>query len=161
MDTNLTGSDRLGTITIAGQTFTITQPALPCSVTLTSPPTSLGEFGGAGLFTFTVLPVGCSVNVQSYASWLTLTDLSVPGTVRFSAAPNTYASARSGTISVGDKTYQVDEAASSCAYTLTSFAATPPFAQAGGPGAIPMLFGHIELPFMFCHPHSALKCRRM
>jgi hypothetical protein len=141
VDANLTGSDRLGTITIAGQTFTVTEPAQPCGVTITSPITGLGEFGGPGQFTYTTSPAGCNVSIQSNASWITVTDVSTPGTVKFTAATNTYAAARSGTVAVGNGSYEVDEAASSCAYTLTSFAPPPGlFAQAGGPGTVPMTY---------------------
>ena len=139
-DANLTGADRLGSITIAGLPFTVTQPALPCGVTVGPPAsTSLGEFGGSSQFTYTTSPPGCVVNVQSNSSWLTVTDLSTPGTVKFAAAANTYAAARSATISVGSQSFQVDEAASSCAYTLTSFA-SPLFSNVGGAGTVPMTF---------------------
>jgi hypothetical protein len=149
VDANLTGSDRLGTITIAGQTFTVTEPAQPCGVTITSPITSLGEFGGPGQLTYTISPAGCNVSIQSNASWITVTDVSTPGTVKFTAATNTFAAVRSGTVAVGNGSYEVDEAASSCAYTLTSFGFT--FGQAGGPGSVPMTYAPSQ-----CGPPLAL-----
>jgi hypothetical protein len=137
-DPNLTGADRFATLTIAGQTFSVTEPALACPVTLGSPSSSSGEFGGSGQFTFTTAPPGCNVTVQSYSSWLTVTSQSPPGTISFTVAPNTYAAARSGSIMVGDQTYVVNQASSTCAYTLTSFAAT--FGRSGGDGGVPMTF---------------------
>lgn len=139
VDANLTGADRLGTLTIAGQTLTVTQAAQPCSVSLSS--TSLGpvgEFGGGPFqFTYTTAPAACSVNVQSYSSWIAVGG-GAGGTVQFAVAANTYAAARSGTIKVGDQSFTVTQAASSCGYTLTSFGAT--FGQAGGSGTVPMNF---------------------
>jgi hypothetical protein len=135
---NLTGVDRFATLTVAGQTFSVTQPAQACPVTLGSASSSSGEFGGSGQFTFTTTPSGCNVTVQSYSSWLTVTGQSPPGTISFTVAPNTYAAGRSGSIMVGDQTYVVNQAPSTCAYTLTSFAAS--FSRLGGDGTVPMTF---------------------
>ena len=138
IDPNLTGTPQFGTLTIAGQTFSVTEPALPCPVALGTSSQSFGEFGGtSGLFTFTTTPAGCAVNIQSNTSWITLTDLSVPGTVKFSVAPNTYGAARSGAIMVGSQTFTVLEAPSTCAYTPTSFAG-PGFGRLGGAAGVPI-----------------------
>jgi hypothetical protein len=137
-DANLTGSDRFGTLTIAGQTFSVTEPALACPVTLGTPSSTSGEFGGTGQFTFTTAPPGCAVTVQSYSSWLAITSQAPTGTISFTVAPNTYAAARTGAIMVGDRTYSVTQAPSTCAYTLTSFAQT--FGRLGGDGGVGMTF---------------------
>jgi hypothetical protein len=63
-DANLSGADRFATLTIAGQTFSVTEPALACPVALGTASSSLGEFGGSGQFTFTTTPSGCNVTVQ-------------------------------------------------------------------------------------------------
>lgn len=139
VDPNLTGADLFGTLTIAGLTFSVTEPALACPVTLGTASSSFGQFTGSGLFTFTTTPPGCSVTVQSYSSWLTITSQSPPGTISFSVAANTYAAARSGTIMVGNQTYTVNQAPSTCAYTLSSFAAS--FGYLGGStGRVPVTF---------------------
>ena len=141
-DANLSGADRFATLTIAGQTFSVTEPALACPVTLGTASSSFGEFGGSGQFTFTTTPSGCNVTVQSYSSWLTVTSQSPPGTIGFAVASNTYAAGRSGSIMVGDQTYVVNQAPSTCAYTLTSFAAN--FSRLGGDGGVPMTFTPVQ-----------------
>jgi len=139
VDPNVTGADRFGTLTVAGQTFSVTEPALMCPVTLGTLSTSQGEFGGTGQFTFTTLPAGCAVPIQSNTSWITVTDLSTPGTVKFAVAPNTYASMRSGTVSVGGQNFVVNQDKSTCAYTLNLFA-SPTVGRLGGDGIVPMTF---------------------
>src|SRR5262249_15888297 len=139
-----TGANRFGTLTIAGQSLSVTQPALQCPVTLGSSSQQFGEFGGSnGQFTFTTAPPGCTVNIQSFTSWITLGNLSTPGTLNFSVAPNTYAAPRSGTIMVGSQSFTVNQAASTCAYTLDSFGRT--FGRTGGnDGQIPMKYSPLQ-----------------
>lgn len=141
VDPNLTGAQLFGTLTIAGQPFLVTEPPAACAVTLNS--ASLGpvdQFGSGGpfQFTFTTNPAACNVPIMSNTSWLTITDLSTPGTVTFTVATNTYAAQRSGTIMVGGQGFTVTQAPSTCGYTLTSFAAT--FGYAGGTGTAPMTY---------------------
>jgi large repetitive protein len=137
VDPNLTGSQLFGTLTIAGQTFSVTEGPLQCPVTLGASSQAFGQFGGTnGQFTYTTAPPGCTVNVQSLSSWITLTNLSTPGTVKFSADPNTYGTSRSGTVMVGDQSFTVTEAPSTCAYTLTIFSSA--FGRLGGNGGVPV-----------------------
>jgi hypothetical protein len=137
VDPNLTGSQLFGTLTVADQTFSVTEAPLQCPVTLGAPSQAFGQFGGTnGQFTYSTAPPGCTVNVQSLSSWITLTDLSTPGTVKFSVDPNTYGAARSGTIMVGNQSFTVTESPSTCAYTLTSFASN--FGRLGGNGGVPV-----------------------
>ena len=140
VDPNLTGTQLFGTLTVAGQTFAVTEAPLQCPVALSASSQAFGQSGGTnGQFTYTTAPPGCVVNVQSFSSWITLTDLSTPGAVTFSVDPNTYAATRSGTIMVGNQSFTVNEAPSTCAYTLTSFAPAPPgFGRAGGNGGVPV-----------------------
>ena len=79
------------------------------------------------------------MNIQSYASWITITDTSTQGLVEYSVSANTYAAPRSGTIWVNDQAFIVTQDASSCAYDLSSFLGS--FGQNGGNGQIPMNFG--------------------
>lgn len=122
---NGTASDRAGTITIAGITFPVTQPAAPCTVTITSlSPLATGEFGISGSINFTTSVSGCPLTVQSNTSWLTVNSTSYAGTagsVNFSTATNNLASVRSGTISINGSPFTVNQAASTCSYVLTSF----------------------------------------
>jgi hypothetical protein len=138
---NPTASPRTGTMTIAGQTYAVTQAAASCAIALGTASVSAGEFGGAGSFTYTTSVSGCVHTVESYTSWITVTSNTysgTSGTVNFSVDVNSYTAARSGTIKVGDQSFTVNQAPSSCAYTLTSFGST--FGRLGGDGTVPMTY---------------------
>jgi hypothetical protein len=142
VDANPGPADRSGTLTIAGQNFGVTQAAPACIITLAPPSTySAGETGGSTAFTYTTSVSGCPHTVQSYASWIhvnTATYGGTDGSVAISVDANTYAAVRNGVVKVGDRDYTVSQAASTCAYTLTSFGAT--FYQPGGNGFVPVTF---------------------
>ncbi len=112
---NLT-SVRTGTLTIAGATFTFNQTA--CSYTLTPTSATVAVAGGSGSFTMTT-GSACSWTAVSNAGWITVTSGgSGPGghSVNFSATANS-GGARSGTITLGGKTFTVNQTA--CSYTVT------------------------------------------
>jgi large repetitive protein len=138
---NTTAADRTGTLSIAGIVFPVTQAAASCTITLGAPSFAAGEFGGASAFNYTTSASGCVHAVQSYASWITVTGNTYSasaGTVNFSIAPNTFAATRSGEIRVGDVSFTVTQAPSSCAYTLSTFGYE--FGRLGGDGTIPGTF---------------------
>jgi len=144
VDANATGVERTGTLTIAGKTFAVTQQPAACTVTLGTPSGSVGPFGGSGSFGYTTSVPGCTVNLSSNTSWLTITSSSYAGnagTVNYSADANTFGAGRSGLIRVGDHNFTLDEGASPCSYTPTSSGAS--FDHAGGPGSIPMTFAPV------------------
>jgi hypothetical protein len=117
-----TGSARSGTLLIAGQTVSVTQPApTTCSYTVT--PTSRSMPVGGGSSTFSVATTsGCAWSAASQTSWITVTSGSsgtANGTVGFSAAANT-GSARSGTLLIAGQTVSVTQPApTTCSYTVT------------------------------------------
>lgn len=119
-----TGTARSGTLTIAGQTFTVNQAgSCASSINPTSQSVALG--GGTGQVNVTIA-AGCGWTSSSNASWLTITagaSGTGNGQVTFSAAANT-GGARSGTLTIAGQTFTVNQAGS-CAATLnpTSFAA--------------------------------------
>ncbi len=138
---NNTGTDRVGSLTIAGKTFTVTQAKAPCSIVLGSGTFNAGPFGGAGSFSYTTTVSNCEHTVLSYSSMLNVTSATysgTAGTVNFSVDPNGFAAARSGVIRVGEESFTVNQDPSPCQYTLTLFSAT--FDRLGGPGSIPMTF---------------------
>src|SRR5205823_4694437 len=59
---NLSASTQTGSITIAGQPFTVTQAGVGCTYSLSSPGTSVASTGGLASFNVTV-PSGCTWNV--------------------------------------------------------------------------------------------------
>jgi hypothetical protein len=112
------GGSRSGTITIAGQTFTVNQGS-GCSFSIS--PISANAAGGGGTGSVAVTAGGgCSWTAASNASWLTVTSGgsgSGNGTVQYSAAANT-GGARSGTLTIGGQTFTVNQA-SGCSISIS------------------------------------------
>jgi len=109
-----TGTARSGTITIAGQTFTINQAAVAPACTYSIAPTSQSftALGGAGTVAVTTTSA-CAWTASSNATWLTITSGATGtgnGSVGFSVAVN-IAGARSGTLTIAGQTFTVTQAA--------------------------------------------------
>jgi uncharacterized repeat protein (TIGR01451 family)/CSLREA domain-containing protein len=131
------GTPRTGTMTIAGQTFTVNQSNAPCTFTLNPTQASYPAAGGSSSFTVTSLS-GCQWMAVSNATWITITQGSSGngnGTVNYTVAANTM-DARTGTITVADQTFTVMQA-SGCSFMITP--ATRAFAAAGGPGSFSLI----------------------
>jgi hypothetical protein len=117
-----TGPARSGTLTVAGQTFTLTQ-ASGCSYALVPPSQNVGDSGGTGSFAVNA-SAGCAWTATSRAPWIAITGApsgAGGGTVSFSVSSNPMGGpARSGPITVNDQTFTVNQTAGvPCAYTLT------------------------------------------
>ncbi len=109
-----TGPARTGTITIAGLTVTVNQ-ASGCVYSLSSSSTNVSNANGTGSFALTTI-AACNWTASSNAGWLTVntpTSGSGSATINFSFSANT-AAARSGTITVGGRTFTVNQAAGNC-----------------------------------------------
>ncbi|HUB80572.1 MAG TPA: putative Ig domain-containing protein [Bryobacteraceae bacterium] len=122
---NATASPQVGILTIAGQQFTVTEGAGPCSYILNNTSTTLSAAGGTGGFTFSTGTSGCTTQGISFASWLVPATSSSPdgtsGNVSFTAAANPSGMTRTGTIQFGGQTYTVSETGAACAYSLNSY----------------------------------------
>ena len=104
-----TGPQRTGTVTIGGQTFTVTQDS-GCTYAISPTGASVSEAGGNGSFNITT-EVGCPWTAVSNASWITITSGAGgtgSGTISYSVAANS-GSSRTGTISVGGQTFTVNQ----------------------------------------------------
>ncbi len=117
-----TGNARSATLTVAGQSFTVTQPGATAAPTPVPPvpgcqyvvaPTQLSfpGTGGQASLTLSTAP-GCTWQATADA-WLQLapTSGSTSATITVSAAANPSAKTRSGTIVLGGQTVAVTEAA--------------------------------------------------
>jgi hypothetical protein len=96
-----TATARSGTITIAGQPYTISQYGLYCATSLT--PTASSISANAQSVTATlVAPSGCSWTAASNAGWLTVTPAAGSGnaTLTFAATANTTGASRNATVTV-------------------------------------------------------------
>jgi hypothetical protein len=111
-----TGSAREGTLTIAGQTYTISQSGVPCTYTLSPTSNEVGASSGTGTFSVTA-PGGCQWSAVSNTGFITTSSSgSGNGTVSYSFTANSGV-ARSGTITVGGQTFTLNQQ-SPCANTV-------------------------------------------
>jgi hypothetical protein len=93
---NTSSIAQVGTITIAGQTFTVIQTGVPCSYTL-SVGGSRAAPGGASGSVSVQAPDGCGWIATSNAGWITVTggaSGSGNGMVSYAVAANTDVSTR-------------------------------------------------------------------
>jgi hypothetical protein len=121
------GAARSGTLTVGGQTFTVSQAA-GCSYSLTPTSASVAAAGGSGT-TSLATTTGCAWSASSSASWLTLTSTTNgtgPATVGYTVAANAGA-ARSANLTVGGITFMVTQAAPSETPVATLSATTLAF----------------------------------
>jgi hypothetical protein len=107
------GTGRSGTVTVAGQTFTVTQDGLaPCSFTIAPTSQHVGERGGSGTVTVTATGTGCTWTASSNDDWLTVTAGSSGtgnGAVTFRADRNRRDRSRSGTLTIAGQTFTVSQ----------------------------------------------------
>ncbi len=115
-------SARPGTLTVAGQTFTVTQAAAPCTFAISSNSLSVVAAGDTGSTTVTA-GAGCAWTAASNVSWITVTSGasgSGNGSVGFSVTANPNTSARPGTLTIAGKTFTVTQAAAPCTFAISS-----------------------------------------
>jgi hypothetical protein len=103
-----TSSARTGTITIAGQTVTVSQAA-GCAFTATPTLFDVGDKEKKGLTVLVVAGLGCTWTATSHSSWITVTSGAAgtgSGTVVFTVARNT-GDDRTGSLTVAGITVTV------------------------------------------------------
>jgi len=117
---NPIGSIRSGTISVAGQTFTVTQAAGPCTYQLSPANRSVGPESATGTITV-MAPTACTWTASSMADWITITSNpagSGNGTLNYLASANTTGATRSGTITVADQTFTLTQSGATCSYSV-------------------------------------------
>ncbi|HWQ32963.1 MAG TPA: BACON domain-containing carbohydrate-binding protein [Blastocatellia bacterium] len=110
------GIARTGTLTVAGQTFTVTQSASgSCSYTLSPASQSFNATGGSGNVSITTT-TGCAWNTAANVGWISILTGSESGSgngsVGYSVAANTSASSRSGTLTIAGQTFTINQSGS-------------------------------------------------
>jgi hypothetical protein len=133
---NASATPRVGTLTVAGLAYTVTQAAAACSYSLSSSGAAIAPAGGGGVVNFSTPTAGCTPTVTSFAGWIsaTWTFGGTAGSVTYAVAPNPSASPRSGTIQIGDRTFGITQGGTACAFSLNSYGAV--FNSAGGTGDV-------------------------
>lgn len=127
-----TGAQRTGTITAAGQPFSIVQDA-GCSYSIAPPSQNVGSAGGPVSVAVTA-PGGCAWTASSSAGWIGISSGasgSGNGTVQLVVAANADPERR-GTVTIGGQTFTIVQA-SGCTYSLAPADQTVP--AAGGSGS--------------------------
>ena len=105
-----TSSPRTGTMTIAGQTFTVNQDGA-CPLSITPSGRTFAAPGGTGDITVTTDPT-CTWTAVKDVPWITITSGSSGtgnGTVKYSVSPNPTGVQRQGTVTVSGKVHTVKE----------------------------------------------------
>src|SRR5262249_48589680 len=119
---NATGNPRSGTITIAGQTFTVNQSNLPCSYQINPTSTSLGFNGGSGTVTVTAL-AGCTWKAVPSDSWIMINGGTGTGTGNgsfgYTVASNPSSIPRNGSIGVGGNSFMIMQDGAPCTFTIS------------------------------------------
>jgi hypothetical protein len=114
-----TGGARSGTLSIAGQTFTVTQEATGCSYSISPSIQAVGAAGGTGSVAVSS-GAGCPWTAVSNAGWIVVppgASGTGNGTVRFAVLPNVGA-ARSGTVTIAGQTFTVTQEGT-CTFSVT------------------------------------------
>ena len=123
-------------LTIAGQTFTLTQSGLTGSVTLTPTTDSAPTAGAIGkTVAVTANAPDFAWTATSNAAWLTITagaSTTGSGTVAYNVAANTSVNSRTGTLTIGGQTFTVTQSGVTPAYTLASTTGTAPATAGSG-----------------------------
>jgi Putative binding domain, N-terminal/Viral BACON domain len=131
-----TGAARTGTLTIAGETFTVEQESGSCTFSLSAASSNAPAGGTNGSVSVTTQP-GCTWSAASNAGWIAVTSgmmgYTGNGTVSFTVAANSGA-ARSGTLTIAGRTFTVNQEGASCSFSISP--AGQDVAAGGGTGSV-------------------------
>jgi uncharacterized protein (TIGR03437 family) len=137
---NTLGTARTGTLTIAGQTFTVNQAAAACTYAITPTSASIAATGGSGTVAITA-GMGCAWTAASNTAWITITSAtsgSGNGSITYMVAAST-GPARTSTLTIAGLTFTVNQAAAACTYAITPTSAN--VAATGGTGMVAVTAG--------------------
>ena len=115
-----TGAARIGTMSVAGETVSVSQPAAACSYTVSPSTVNATASGGAASVSLDTAPA-CGWTATSGVPWVTITSAASgagPAVVSFTVAGNPGAS-REGTLSVGGQPVTVRQDGTSCSFTVS------------------------------------------
>jgi PKD repeat protein len=111
---NTSPDQRAGTLTIAGQTLTVTQTGEGCSYSISKDNQSFPASGGTDSVDV-IAGSGCVWTATSNAPWIAITSgngSTGNGTVNYSVSGNTGTTPRAGTMTIAGKTFTVNQSIS-------------------------------------------------
>ena len=118
---NATGVARMGTITIAGLTFTVNQSNVGCSYSIMPVSASYTAAGGGGSVTVTT-QFACLWKAISDDDWIVVTpgteDGTGSGSASYTVAANPNTTPRTGTITIANHTFTVNQEGAPCAFAM-------------------------------------------
>ncbi|MCP4250938.1 MAG: BACON domain-containing protein, partial [bacterium] len=110
LSANPSTSQRVGTMTIAGETFTVTQEGIVCAYSIEPTSRMHPPSAASGQTVSVTAPAGCPWTAASNDGWITVTGGSSGngnGTVTYSISENASASQRVGTITIAGEIFTV------------------------------------------------------
>ena len=113
---NSSTASRAGTITVAGEVFTVNQAGVSCNFVLT-PPAWVHRVGVESGVVHVSVYSQCVWTVSNTNSWLDITsgtNGTGSGSVSYSVTANTGANARAGVITIGGQPFAVSQGGSAC-----------------------------------------------
>jgi hypothetical protein len=135
---NSTTSTRIGTATVAGNTFSVSQQGAPPSCTFSISPSSATTSAAASSGTITVTTqTGCAWSASSTSGFLTFqngTGRTGSGTVTYDVAANTGATGRTASATVAGQSFALTQSApaQNCSYSITPASTTVPGTESYG-----------------------------
>jgi uncharacterized repeat protein (TIGR03803 family) len=133
---NTNSSEQVGTMTIADETFTVTEAAAAaggCTFTVSPTTITLTSKGGSKSVSVKTKGAGCAWTAVSNDPFITITGGSngtASGKVTFTVAGNTNETALSGTMTIAGETVTVNQAVGGCTFKLSPKSAK--FKSTGG-----------------------------
>lgn len=135
------GGARSGTITIGGQTLTVTQQPIPCTFSISPGAQTLAASGGGGAVAITAAANCGWTAASNNIDWLTITGTAAgsgSGSVSFAVAANT-GPQRVGTLTIAGQTFTATQDAPPCTFSIAPASQTT--SAAGGSGAVTVTAG--------------------
>jgi all-beta uncharacterized protein len=132
------GAARSGTMTIAGQTVTVSQASGSCTYSVSPTNVSVPSTGSNNSIAVTT-GSSCAWTATSNVAWITITagsSMSGLGSVDYTVATNTLGVARTGTMTIAGQTVVVTQAASSCTYSVSPLSVSVPSTGSNGSIAV-------------------------
>ena len=125
---NPSTAQQSGSLTIAGQTFTVTQAGATGAFSLTPPSASLSAAGGAETVSLTATPSNAPWTIGTPPAWITITS-PTSGTgsavISYTAAANTSTSPRSGSVTIAGLAFSITQAGVGATAGLAFYPVTP------------------------------------
>ena len=129
---------RILTATIGGNTFTVNQTGISCSVSLSPYSATVAAAGASGSVGITT-PAGCTYNTVLGPSWISVTSGASGvgnGSLLYSVDPNSTTVPRTGSLTIGGQSFQITQDGLPCSVTLNTSALGSPYGSSGGAGTI-------------------------